>query len=190
MSIIVSDVGDLTHNHLDRARRRLRCVSNEPLQILRRTGGGILDLTASHGVQTSPIRRDWTFPSTLDSISCQYRELWVQIGRGGQSFQFENVQFHLLQHIGDDEPPIEIVAFHWHLRDANKTSRYDGYGHRPHLHLRSDVVPLRASHFGVTLGVPPENQASVDYLDSLLDDAARMLGSEVLSRLSQVRTAE
>ena len=183
MSIIVSDVGDLTHNHLDRARRRLRCVSDEPLQIFRKTGGGVLDLTASHGVQTSAIRREWTFPSTLDSISCQYRELWVQMGRGGQSFQFENVQFQLLQHVNEDEPPIEIVAFHWHLRDASKDCHY-GYGHRPHLHLRTDAVPLRASHFGVTLGVLPEDQESVDYLDSLLDDAARMFASEVLSRLS------
>ena len=55
---------------------------------------------------------------------------------------------------------------------------------RPHLHLRTDTVPLRKSHFGVTLGVLPEHQVSVDYLDSLLDDAARMFANEVLSRLS------
>lgn len=183
MPIIVSDISDLTHEHLDRARRRLQCVSNEPLQISPKPGGGRLDLTASHGVQTSAIRREWMFPSTSNSISCQYRELWVQVGRGGQSFRFENVQFHLLQHIDEDEPPVEIVAFHWHLRGASNGCP-GGYVHRPHLHLRADEVPLRASHFGVTLGVLPEDQASVDYLDSLLDDAAIMFASEVLSRLS------
>ena len=183
MPTIVSNVRDLTHNHLDRARRRLRCVSNEPLRISRSSGGGVLALTASHGVQTSAIRREWTFPSTLDSISCQYRELWVQVGRGGRSFQFQNVQFHLLQHVSKNQPPEELVAFHWHLRDTSEASKC-GYGHRPHLHLRADSVRLRESHFGVTLGVLPEKQASVDYLNCLLDDAASMLASEVLSRLS------
>ena len=183
MPVIVCDVGDLTRDHLDRARRRLQCVSNEPLQISPRPDGGRLDLTASHGVQTSPVRREWTFPSTLDSISCQYRELWVQVDRSGRTFQFENVQFHLLLHLDKDEPPVEIVAFHWHLRDPGEVCE-DRYGHRPHLHVRAGIEPLRRSHFGVTLGVLPEKQASVDYLDSLLDDAASMLATEVLGRLS------
>ena len=182
MPVIVSDMRNLTHSHLDKARERLRCVSDEPLQISPNGRGGSLDLTASHGVQTSANRRDWTFPSTSDSVSCQYRELWIPVGRGGQSFRFENVQFHLLQHVNSDEPPVEIVAFHWYLRRLREGD-HEGYGHRPHLHLRMDSAPLRESHFGVTLGVPLEGQASVDYLDSLLDDAANMFANEVLNRL-------
>ena len=182
MPVIVCDMGELTHSHLDKARERLRCVSHEPLQITPSSRGGSLDLTASHGVQTFANRRDWTFPSTSDSVSCQYRELWIPVGRGGQSFQFENVQFHLLQHVSSDERPVEIVAFHWHLRRLNGDG-HEGYAHRPHLHLRADSVPLRESHCGVTLGVPLEAQASVDYLDGLLDDAANMFANEVLNRL-------
>ena len=101
----------------------------------------------------------------------------------GKSYQFENVQFHLLQHQNEGESPVEIVAFHWHLKRANSADS-DNYMHRPHLHLRTEEEPLRASHFSVTLGVPLVGEASMDYLDSLLDDAASMFAVEVLARLS------
>ena len=184
MPIIVCDVGELTHAHMDKARKRLQHVSDEPLQISPKALPGSLDLTASHGVPVSADRRDWLFPSRVDSISCQYRELWVPVEPRGQSYKFENVQFHLMQHAGGDEPPKEIVAFHWHLKRVTEAER-DNYEHRPHLHLRVDSIPpLQRSHFGVTLGVEANAQPSVSYLNGLLDDAARMFAVEVLPRLT------
>ena len=107
----------------------------------------------------------------------------MRVGQTGRSFEFENVQFHLLQHVDQGEPPVEIVAFHWHLKDTRNAGHND-YSHRPHLHVKTDLVQLRKAHLGVTLGVRHEEQASVDYLDSLLDDATEMFANEVLARLS------
>lgn len=182
MSHIICDISRLRHGHVDKTRKRLGLLSDEPLQITPKKGAGQLGLVASHGPQTSADPQEWVFPSKVDSVSCKYRELWVPIGHGEQSYRFENVQFHLLTYPAPSIPPEEIVAFHWHLRGTSE-ERGDGYDLRPHLHLRTDRATLRRSHLVVTLGVASDTQSSIEYLDRLLDDAAGMLASQVLARL-------
>ena len=183
MPEIVSNVGHLTGDHSSKARDRLEQVSDQLVQFLPRGHANNLHLTARFGEQPSADRREWTFPSKADSISCQYRELWVPTEPSGRSYRFESVLFHLMQYRTPGEPPDEIVAFHWHLGRVTAENRED-FNNRPHLHLKGTPPPINNSHLGVTLGVSSDDQGSLEYLEKLLDDAARMLSTEVLDRLA------
>ena len=77
----------------------------------------------------------------------------------------------------------KIFAFHWEPSDVNGPNDSDEYNRRPHLHLASALGPLSRSHFVVTLTVSPDSQASVRYLNELLDEVIKMVGTEVLDRM-------
>ena len=183
MPNIVCGVAELMQVRVDGIRTRLRRVSDEHLHVEPRPSGGRFEFTARHGAGFSVNRREWMFPSKADSVECQYRELWIPVGPQEQFYRFENVQFQLLQYRRSDGSHVEIVAFHWHLRQSSEGSDLV-YNQRPHLHLKVAPVPLQNSHLGATLGVGIEEQGSVDYLDRLLDDAARMFANEVLHPLA------
>ena len=183
MPDIVCDVEELKNVRGDRIRARLRLVSDEQLYVEQRPLGVQFEFTARYGAPSSVDRREWMFPSKADSVECQYRELWIPVGPQEQHYRFQNVQFQLLQSRRSDGSHVEIVAFHWHLRQSSEGSDL-AYNQRPHLHLKVAPVPLQNSHLGATLGVGIEEQGSVDYLDRLLDDAAVMFADEVLHPLA------
>lgn len=182
MAEIVCDVNRLTHSHIDRTRSRLRLLSDEPLQITPKKSVGQLGLIASHGARTTEDPNEWMFPSIVDTVSCQYRELWVPVGQGDQHFRLQNLQFELREHPMPGQSPVEIVAFHWHLREESVHTK-NTYEGRPHLHVQTRLAALTRSHLVVTLGTELNEQGSFDYLEKLLDDAMNMLASQVLNRL-------
>ncbi len=183
MTVIVCEVEDLSRGRLGEIRERLKLVSGDYLHIEPRSLQTLFEITATHGDPHLTSRRDWTFPSTVDSIVCQYRELWTPIGPTEQTYRLANIQFQLLQHRGPDESPIEIVAFHWHPATSVENGERH-YNHRPHLHLSVAPDPLPKSHLGVTLAVAIDHQATVEYLDRLLDEAIGMVAVEVLDLLA------
>ena len=182
MTAIVCGVGDLSRSRPNGIRQRLTLVSYETLHIETRSLSTIFEITATHGAPSSVVRRDWTFPSIIDRVVCQYRELWKPNEKTGQSFRLENVQFQLLKYLGPDEPLQEIVAFHWHPTGSDVNGKHH-YNRCPHLHFSLAPEPLPKSHFGVTLAVTTSQQATVGYLDNLLDAAVGMLRVEVLELL-------
>ena len=161
-------------------KERLSRVSDRSLDIEIRPRQDICEITASYGGAPSSSTRDWTFPSIVDSVVCHYRELWIPIELTQERFRLEHILFHLLQDRGPDESPKEIVAFHWHPTTSVE-GREHSQSHRPHLHLTAAPDPLPRSHLGVTLTVAMDDQATVEYLDSLLDEAIRMIAAEVLN---------
>ena len=140
-------------------------------------------LVAAHGQPLTATEREWSFPSTVDWIECRYMERWLPVGATDDEWRLRHAYFHLYQHLGPDDPPKEILAFHWEPIGDDGSSTGAEHIRRPHLHLASSFEPLTRSHLIVTLTVPPESQTSVGYLNELLDEVIRMVGSEVLDRM-------
>ena len=141
-------------------------------------------LVATHGQPLTPTEREWSFPSTVDWIDCRYMERWIPVGATDETWRLRHAYFHLYQHFGPDDPPKEMFAFHWEPSDDSSPNGSSEYNRRPHLHLASALGPLSRSHFVVTLTVSPDSQASVGYLNELLDEVIKMAGTEVLDRIS------
>lgn len=183
MPDVICEMAYLTKWRPQEIRERLRKVSGGRVNVPFRELVDRFEIKAGDG---EPPRRNWRnyiFQSTVESVICQYGEFWEQVGANAQEYRFQSVYFQLLQHrerLGED--PREIVAFHWHLSgiEGHGTGRY---GDRPHVHLTSAPEPLPRSHLGVTLTVDADHQATVPYLNQLLDDAVGMVEVEVLGRL-------
>ena len=169
-------------------RKHLRRVSGPHVQVAPEQGLGVFGFTAYRGSTTTVDRRDWTFPSRVKSIVCHYGELWEIQGVADDMSRLQNLQFHLLEHRGPEEKPIEILAFHWHPSTSD-TDAEAGHDRRPHLHVSLAPEPLPKSHLGVSLSVPDSDQSTVKYLDALLEDAIGMIDNEVLNRLKSTPLA-
>ena len=183
MTAVLCEVEDLSRGRLKGIRKRLNLVSRETLHIEPRSLSTIFEITAIHGAPSSARRQDWTFPSIIDQVVCQYRELWTPNETTDQTYRLENIQFQLLKHRGPDRPLQEVVAFHWHPSVTGTDSHH--YNNRPHLHVSMTPQPLPKAHLGVTLGVGVSDQVTVSYLDRLLDEAIGMLSVEVLELLGE-----
>ena len=140
-------------------------------------------LVAAHGQPLTATEREWSFPSTVDWIECRYMERWLPAGATDQVWKLRHAYFHLYQHLGPDDAPKEMFAFHWEPIGDDGSSAGPEHTRRPHLHLASSLEPLSRSHLVVTLTVPPDSQTSVEYLNELLDEVIRMVGVEVLDRM-------
>ena len=182
MTDVLCEVGSLRTKRAQGITHRLGRVADVVPHVTPRSLSDSFALIAKYGEQISSSDRDWTFPSAVHSIVCQYRELWRPVGSTGQEFKLENVQFQLLQHRGADKSLDEIAAFHWHplLLVENREQRYNN---RPHLHLTRAPEPLAKSHLAVALTVATEHDTTVEYLDQLLDEAIEMVAIEILERL-------
>ena len=139
-------------------------------------------LAVSHGRQTETDERKWNFPSKVESVVCRYLERWLPLDATAQRFTLRNVYFYLFAQVEREADPRELLAFHWEptrpLADGQ-----DPDLRRPHLHLTVAPRPLPKSHFCVTLTVASRDQSSVDYLDTLVGEALRMVKVEVLDRV-------
>ena len=111
-------------------------------------------------------------------------ERWIPVGPTDETWRLRHAYFYLYQHLGPDDPPKEMFAFHWEPSEDDSQNQGDDYNHRPHLHLASAPWPLSRSHFVVTLTVSPDSQSSVTYLNEMLDEVIKMVGTEVLDRMS------
>ena len=139
-------------------------------------------LVASYGNQPTANEREWGFPSTVGSIDCRYIELWSSVDVADKNWRLRHVYFHLMWHYDLEEDPKEIFAFHW--EPSRLVAGAQGQQiQRPHVHLSVAPQPLARSHFVVTLAVAADDQCSVEYLDNLLDEAVKVVKTEVLDRL-------
>jgi hypothetical protein len=180
---VICEVAYLTRDRPQEIRERLKKVSGGYVNVPYRPLADRFEIKAGDGEPPRGNWRGYMFHSTIESVVCQYGEFWEPVGANAQEFRFQSVYFQLLQHrerLGED--PREIVAFHWHLSgiEGHGTGRY---GDRPHVHLTSAPEPLPRSHLGVTLTVGADHQATIPYLNQLLDDAIGMVEAEVLGRL-------
>ena len=169
-------------------RKHLRQVSGPHVQVAPEPGFRVFGFTAYLGGHSTVDRRDWTFPSHVESIVCHYGELWEIYGVADDMSRLQNLQFHLLEYRGPEEELIEILAFHWRPATSD-TNLQAGHDRRPHLHVSLAPEPLPKSHLGVSLSVPDGDQSTVKYLDALLEDAIGMIDNEVLNRLKSTPLA-
>ena len=178
MPNVVCDAQSLRRDRQREITKRLQLVSDAHLYAEPKSTLDEFVLAVRSGEPlTSDVRR-WSFPSSVDSVVCQYGEHWRPTRRDAQEFRLQSVYFHLLQHRGRDEEPKEIVAFHWHAVGDGS-----GYSNLPHLHVKAATDPLPRAHFGVALTAGPAEQDSVEFLDQLLDEAISMVEAEVLKRV-------
>ena len=140
-------------------------------------------LVASYGNQKARPARERSFPSTVDTIDCRYIERWIPIDKEGSKRKLRNAYLHLYHHIGPEQDPNELLAFHWEPGGENE----DEFLLRPHFHMTRSPQPLSHSHLFATLTVSPHNQASVQYLNALLDEVIRTVRVEVLDRITAYR---
>ncbi len=159
---------------------RLQQLSSDRVHVEPRSISSIIEIAARPpGNPSTVARNDWTFHSNVESIICHYREIWQFIDIGGKECRLHNLHFHLLQYSGPNDPTEELLAFHWHPT-ATTSDALGHHSHRPHLHFSVAPDPLPKAHLGVTLGVATSDQVTVPYLDAWLDEAVRMVATEVL----------
>ena len=163
-------------------------ISGAQLHVSPVQRSGSFALVAEHGPRITNNVGDWTFPSTVDSIRCHYSELWLPVDLRDNEWELGRIYFHLLGQCDKYEVPREIVAFHWEplvpVSDHNH-----GYSRRPHLHVSLAPNPFDRSHLVVTLTIPSPEQASITYLDKLIDEAVTLLKAEVLERIESTLLA-
>ena len=177
---VVCGVDALSKGRPQSIRRRLSAVSLNSLHVEPRSLANRFEITVGHDANGPLNRRDWTFDSIVDPVVCHYRELWVPQGASETDYFLAQAYFHLLESRGLDNAPVEIIAFHWHPRDASDAEQLD-HARRPHFHFSGSPRTISNAHLVSTLAVPVEDQASVEYLDCLLDDVVGVFRSEVLS---------
>ena len=182
--VVLCGVDTLSRRRPEAIRERLGKISPVVPRIDPRSLASRFELVVSDGERISSNSRDRTFPSKVDSILCQYRELWIPNEAAGQEYGLTQVFFQLLQHRGPDAPLAEVVAFHWHPRSLVDVEQHQ-YDRRPHFHFSSSPAPLPRAHLVSTLGVAVEHQGTVDYLDELLDEVAAVFSAEVLDQLAK-----
>ena len=167
--VVVCGVDVLSRDRPKSIRQRLSAVSSSHLHVDHRVLATRFEIAVAHDANGPRNRRDWTFASTVDSVLCNYRELWMPQGASERDYFLAHAYFHLLQSRGLDLAPVEIMAFHWHPRNATDVEQHD-YARRPHFHFSLSPPPIPDSHLVSTLAMPVEGQASVEYLDRLLDE--------------------
>ena len=181
MTDLVCEVASLMKDRPPGIRGRLQQISEDYVHVEPRQFSDVIDIAArTPGSPSLAARNDWTFHSNVNAIMCHYREIWQCIDTTGDKYRLQNLHFHLLKHSGPDDPTKELLAFHWH-RATTTTNAAGHYNHRPHLHFSVAPGPLPKAHLVVTLGVATSDQATVQYLDTLLDEAVRMVAMEVLA---------
>lgn len=178
MPDVVCSERSLARDRPNGITRRLKVISDAPLYIERKPTSGAFSLIARSGQRITNDEQWYTFPSRIDTVTCQYGEHWKSIRPDDRDFQLHSVYLHLLSYRGRESEPKEIIAFHWHSVDDG-----DGYSNLPHMHVKASRDPLPRSHFGLTLTVNATKQGTVEYLDSLLDAAVNMVEAEVLQRI-------
>ena len=162
--------------------QRLRKVSDSYLFIEPKQLPYEFSLVARSGAKITSDEQRSRFPSSVDTIVCEYMESWIPAAPNAQEFKLKTIYFQLLEHRGREENPRDIIAFHWEpLADAEDEA--DLYKSRPHLHVKLATGPLPRSHLDATLSVGTDQQGSVEYLDQLLDEAIAMIAIEVLERI-------
>ncbi len=179
---IVSDVETLTQVRPGAIRERLRPLSGLTLGVDPKTRYRTLAIGVKHGIPSSHNVREWTFPSVAEDIRCHYSEQWLPLDRAEGMWEFERVHFHLLREPAYDQGRGEIVLFHWQPHAGDETDDIE-YPRRPHLHVNAEDVPLRKAHLAVDLAPTAREVSSIEYLDDLLDEVAKMLKEEVVERL-------
>ena len=182
--VVLCSVDTLSRRRSEAIRGHLEKVSQVVPRIDPRSLASRFEIVVSYGERISSNSRDWTFPSKVDSILCQYRELWAPHGASGQDYGLEHAYFHLLQHRGPDLSPVEVIGFHWHPASPVDVEQHQ-YNRRPHFHFWLSPDPLRGSHLVSTLGVSVEHQSTVEYLDKLLDEVTTVFAVEVLDQLTK-----
>lgn len=165
--------------------QRLAKVSPVSLRIDGRSLASRYEIVVYFGDRTSSSSRDLTFPSKVDSILCQYRELWLPEGAAGQKYGLTHLFFQLSQYCGPDLPSPEVIAFHWHPQSLEGVEQHQ-YSRRPHFHFSSSLAPLGGAHLVSTLRVDTKDQHTTRYLDELLDEVAEVFAVEVLERLTEM----
>ena len=183
MADVTCDIRTLAQSRPTDIARCLAGVSTVSPYIHPKSRGLEFVLVAAYGQQLTAQEREWSFPSKVDWIECRYMERWLQVGATDETWRLRHAYFYLYQHIGPDDPPQEMFAFHWEPSEGNGLNDSHEPNRRPHLHLHSVPGPLSRSHLVVTLTVSPASQASVGYLDELLDEVINMVGTEVLDRM-------
>ena len=184
MPDVICEVTELSRTRPTRLAESLSVVSSIAPHVEYRSWPHEFILVAKYGQQISESLREWKFPSSVPFIDCRYIERWLPVDASYRNLRLRNAYFHLDQHRGPDNPPKEVLAFHWEPILANGSAGEATNLDRPHLHFSLAPQPLHRSHFVVTLTVPSHGQASVDYLNELLEEVIRMVGVEVLSRIS------
>lgn len=179
---VICEISELHQHRPTHLSERLGPVSDGYVHVESRSIHNAFALNAGPGGRNTFPSQKLTFPSTIETIVCEYGELWQPIDEFEQKYRLTNLQFQLLQHDGPDETLKEIVAFHW---KPLVETQVDGFRHehRPHLHVTVAKNPISKSHFGVTLTVDSVDQGTVSYLDHLIDEAVSMVAAEVLDRL-------
>ena len=181
--VVRSSVDTLSRRRPEVIREHLGKVSQVVPRVDPRSLASRFEIVVSYGDRISSSSSDSTFPSSVDSILCHYRELWVPYGGSGQEYDLAQVHFHLLQHRGPDLPLTELIAFHWHPASQLDVEQHQ-YNRRPHFHFSLSPGPLPRSHLVSTLAVAVEHQRTVEYLDELLNEVTTVFAVEVLGKLA------
>ena len=181
MAEVICNTEVLAKNRRESITSLLAQVSDVPPLVIPKVKGSEFVLVASYGKQPTANEREWSFPSTVGSIECRYIELWTPADITGKSWMLRHVYFHLIWYCGRERDPKEMFAFHWEPSRLIEDAQGE-HLQRPHVHLSIAPQPLARSHFVVTLTVAAEEQSNVEYLDHLLDEAMRLVKTEVLDR--------
>ena len=182
--IVLSNLDTLSKRGYGVITEHLAKVSSVVPRIDSRSLASRYEIVVYYGDRTSSSTRDLTFPSKVDSILCQYRELWLPKEATGQKYGLTHVFFQLLRYQGPDLPLVEVIAFHWHPTNLVDVEQHQ-YDRRPHFHFSLSPEPLQRSHLVSTLGVATKHQNTTEYLDELLEEVAELFAVEVMGRLAR-----
>ena len=180
---VICGIGELSQERPTRLARSLSAVSNVSPFVEAKSWPHEFILVAKHGRQISDSLREWNFPSTVPSIDCRYMERWLPMDASYNELKLRHAYLYLYRHYEADRPPKEVLAFHWEPMPDKQADGEGVYRERPHMHFGLAPPPLHRSHFVVTLTVDSERQASVEYLNELLDAVIKMVEVEVLDRI-------
>ena len=184
---VISQIRYLAQERPSEIGRRLELVADQTPYVQQWSGTGEFRLTAKYGDQLTSHLRDWVFPSSVDSIMCQYGEGWKTAGSDDQLFVLETVYFQLRYHVTGEQPK-EIIVFHW-SPSSLLGNHGDQYSYQPHVHLPLAPEPLSKSHIGITLTMDAGSQSTLQFLNQLLDDVIGMVAVEVLERIKSTPLA-
>lgn len=157
----------------------LQRVSNHQLYVHTAGRGTSLRFTVKAGTQPSDLVQDWTFPSLVDGMVCQYREVWLSQDPPNSDYKFHSVYFHLLRSDGAGSALTEFAFFHWHPSSPPQTPTKI-YNQLPHFHVKVGGSSIGKVHLVSTLTASPNSANSMAYLDRLLDEAVSLMADEML----------
>ena len=183
MPNLTCDIATLAQSRPSTLTDCLSRISTVSPYVSHKSGPFEFVLVARYGAQLTDVVREWSFPSTVESIRCRYIERWLPVDNAHQIWNLRHAYLHLDRHLGRNELPQEIFAFHWEPTRNRSLDEEGEYEQQPHAHFAFAPYPLLRSHFGVTLTVAPNEQANIAYLDRLLDEVINMVRIEVLNRI-------